>query len=298
MANITFTSPRMSRDITVYAVAGDRGTVLAVAKAHHVPIPFDCQDGECGSCLIEVLPLAPKARSGVALTEKEKEMLRQLGKISKQEIVDAEVNDVPPRHRLACQCFVRNEDIMVRFEGDETLPAPAPHLSSAAKVYKGGMAIATVEEFMAYSVKLEQDAALHFEGLAKAMQDVGNAEVATLFSQLAGYSRLHLATALERAGAAAETLQLPPDYVWPDHATPERTSDLALDATLTRLDALRAALQGEQRGRDFYAAVAGTAHDAEIIALAKTFVSEENEHVRVLEGWLAREEWLTREHQL
>ena len=31
MANITFSSPSMARDVTVYAVAGDRGTVLAVS---------------------------------------------------------------------------------------------------------------------------------------------------------------------------------------------------------------------------------------------------------------------------
>ena len=48
MANITFSSPSMARDVTVYAVAGDRGTILAIAKANKIPIPFDCQDGECG----------------------------------------------------------------------------------------------------------------------------------------------------------------------------------------------------------------------------------------------------------
>ena len=91
MANVTFSSPVMPRDLTVYAVAGDRGTLLALAKAHRIPIPFDCQDGECGSCLVEIKHLAPSVRNGIALTEKEKELLRQLGKITKEEIVDAEV---------------------------------------------------------------------------------------------------------------------------------------------------------------------------------------------------------------
>ncbi len=54
MANVTFSSPALAKDVTVYAIAGDRGTILAVAKAHKIPIPFDCQDGECGSCLVEV----------------------------------------------------------------------------------------------------------------------------------------------------------------------------------------------------------------------------------------------------
>src|SRR5271169_5183581 len=158
MSNVTFSSPVMARDVTVYAVAGDRGTILAVAKAHKIPIPFDCQDGECGSCLIEVRHLASGNRKyAIALTEKEKELLRQLGKITRDEIVNAEVNDMPPRYRLACQCFVRNEDILVTFEGDQTLPAKGPNLSIAAKIYKGGLEIKSLEEFFGYAVKVEED---------------------------------------------------------------------------------------------------------------------------------------------
>ena len=172
MANVTFSSPVLARDITVYAIAGDRGTILAVAKAHKIPIPFDCQDGECGSCLVEVKHLSPHVKYGIALTEKEKEVLRQLGKITKAEIENAEVNDMPPRYRLACQCFVRNEDIIVTFEGDQTLPAQGPHITHAASRFKGGMEIATVDEFLGYAVKVEEDAAIHFDELATTMEEL------------------------------------------------------------------------------------------------------------------------------
>jgi len=50
VANVTFSAPKLANDITVYAIAGDRGTILALAKSRKVPSPFDCQDGECGSC--------------------------------------------------------------------------------------------------------------------------------------------------------------------------------------------------------------------------------------------------------
>lgn len=294
MSNVTFSSPVMARDVTVYAVAGDRGTILAVAKAHKIPIPFDCQDGECGSCLVEVRHLSPHRKYGVALTEKEKEVLRQLGKISRQEIEDAEVNDMPPRYRLACQCFIRDEDILVSFEGDQTLPAEPPHLSTAARIYKGGMEIASVDDFLGFAVKVEEDAAIHFEELAVAMEQCGNEEVAKLFAQLAGFSRLHLAEAMKRAAAIDVAKHIPPDYVWPDHVTPERTALWAGDPSLSRLDALRAALQGERRGYEFYYTVAGTSTDPEIRALAKEFVGEEAEHVKVLEAWITREEWLAK----
>ncbi len=293
MSNVTFSSPVMARDVTVYAIAGDRGTILAVAKAHKIPIPFDCQDGECGSCIVEVKHLAPGNRKlGIALTEKEKEMLRQLGRITKQEIVEAEVNDMPPRYRLACQCFVRNEDIIVAFEGDKTLPAQAPYLTPAAKIYKGGVQIASLEEFHGFAVKVEEDAALHFDKLSASMASCGNHEVANLFAQLAGFSRLHLAEARKRAAATDLEKLIPPDYAWPDHETPERTALWAGDPSLSRLDALRAALVGERRGYEFYYSIAGTSKVPAIREAAREFSQEEAEHVQVLEAWVTREEWL------
>ncbi len=291
MANVTFSSPVLSRNVTVYAIAGDRGTVLAVAKAHKIPIPFDCQDGECGSCLISVKHLGQNPKHGIALTEKEKEILRQLGKITKAEIEAAEVNDMPPRYRLACQTFVRNEDILVSFEGDQTLPAQGPHVTHAARRFTGGIEIATLDEFLGYAVKVEEDAAIHFDELAAMMEACGNQEVARLFRQLAGFSRLHLAEAKKRAGAIDVTKVIPPDYVWPDHATPERTEIWAADPSLSRLDGLRAALQGERRGHEFYRAVVAKAKSPEIEAMAKEFVREEAEHVKILEAWITREEW-------
>ena len=292
MANITFSSPVMAKDVTVYAIAGHRGTILAVAKANKIPIPFDCQDGECGSCLVEVKNLTPDRKHGIALTEKEKELLRQLRKITRQEIVDAEVNDMPPRYRLACQYFVRDEDILVTFEGDETLPKQREAHSIAAKIYKGGLEIKSVEEFFGYAVKVEQDAAIHYDQLGAAMEKVGNAEVAKLFRQLADYSRLHLEEAKKRAGAINYHLHVPANYIWPDHATPERTDLLAGDPALSRLGALKAALLGERRGLEFYHSVAGFSKDPEIVKQAKEFVKEEAEHVEILERWIAREESL------
>jgi ferredoxin len=298
MANVTFSSPVLAKDVTVYAVAGDRGTILALAKEHKIPIPFDCQDGECGSCLVQVTNLSKNARYGIALTEKEKEILRQLGKISPEEIRNAEINDMPPLHRMACQCFVRNEDIMVRFEGDQTIPAKGPHLSTAAKIYKGGLKINTLDDFFGYAIRVEEEAAIHFDTLATTAEESGNAEVAKLFRQLAGYSRLHLEQTKVRAGSRELDKNLPPDYLWPDHVTPERTGLWAADADLSRLDALKAALQGERRGYEFYYAVAGTTDNPEVSTMAKEFVKEESEHVKILEAWIAREEWLQKSHEV
>jgi len=201
MANITFRSPVMAKDLTVYGVAGARGSILALAKAYKIPIPFDCGDGECGSCLIEVTRIEEGAKMGMTMQEKEKEMLRQLGKITTADIENAEVNDIPPRFRLACQFIVRNEDILVYFDGDETLPAKRPAMSLAAKSFTGGIRMDSIEMFLGHAIKVEEEAATHFDGLGEAMEGCGNTEVAKLFRQLAGYSRLHWESAKERAGA-------------------------------------------------------------------------------------------------
>ena len=115
MANVTFSSPKMKKDVTVYATAGDCHTLLAVAKQHKIPVECECENGECGSCSVKVEVLANKQPMGVHLTEKEKTVLKLAGKITKQQIENAEVNDIPPPWRLACQFIVRNEDILVSF---------------------------------------------------------------------------------------------------------------------------------------------------------------------------------------
>ena len=115
MANVTFSSPAMKKDVTVYATAGDCQTLLAVAQKNKLPINFECENGECGSCAVQVDVLANNQPMGMHLTEKEKVALKLAGKISKEQIENAEHNDMPPPWRLACQYIVRDEDILVKF---------------------------------------------------------------------------------------------------------------------------------------------------------------------------------------
>ena len=137
----------------------------------------------------------------------------------------------------------------------------------------------------------EGEAAAHFDKLATAMESCGNPEVAKLFHQLAGYSRLHLQQTKDRAGDRDLSHLTPPDHIWPDQVTPERTDIWAGDPAISRLDGLKAALQGEQRAYDFYAAVAATTDDPSVAAVAKEVVKEESEHVDILRAWITREEW-------
>lgn len=116
MALVTFTSPEY-RDKTVYAVAGSHTqTVLKLALENKIPINFECEDGECGTCIVKVSSIDKKhQRMGGPLTEKEKSILKQLGKVTQAELEQMIVDDLPSEWRLACQMIVRDEDIRVEY---------------------------------------------------------------------------------------------------------------------------------------------------------------------------------------
>jgi rubrerythrin len=81
-----------------------------------------------------------------------------------------------------------------------------------------------VAEFLAYAIKLEEDAAARFSDLAESMKTYGNREVAEFFGKMAHFSRLHLAEARKRAGFHKLPDMKPEDYKWPGDESPEATS--------------------------------------------------------------------------
>jgi ferredoxin len=116
MALITFSSP-MHKDKTVYAVAGSRTqSILKIAKENHIPIDFGCENGECGTCLVRVNSLDRKNRMGGPLTDHECKVLLQMGKITRAQIEQMAIDNLPPTEwRLACQMIIRDEDILVEY---------------------------------------------------------------------------------------------------------------------------------------------------------------------------------------
>lgn len=115
MPLITFSNPEY-KDKTVYAVAGSHTeTVLKIAKTNKIPISFDCGDGECASCLVHVTSVDNKQRMGYHLTEKEKTVLREQGKLTAAQLEELIVDDLPSEWRLACQMIPRDEDILVEY---------------------------------------------------------------------------------------------------------------------------------------------------------------------------------------
>jgi rubrerythrin len=144
----------------------------------------------------------------------------------------------------------------------------------------------SVETFLAYSIKLEEEAALRFGQLADAMATNGNHEVARLFRKLAHYSRMHLNEAVSRAGFREIPKLSPTDFQWPDIESPETAAIWAADPFIGREEALEVALAAESAGLAYYSAILASTEDPEIRAFAQAFAEEESQHVKELERWL------------
>ncbi|MBW8189401.1 2Fe-2S iron-sulfur cluster binding domain-containing protein [Neiella marina] len=118
MATVYFSSPTMRKNKKVEAVAGKRDAILGLAESNGIKIPCECRDGECGSCLIKVTHLDGDRIKGIMLTDKERSVLKSIGKLPQHEAERAETHDIPPTYRLACQTIVTDEDLLVEFTGE------------------------------------------------------------------------------------------------------------------------------------------------------------------------------------
>jgi rubrerythrin len=144
----------------------------------------------------------------------------------------------------------------------------------------------SVEEFLAYAINLESEAALRFGQLADSMDACGNHEVSKLFRRLSDYSRLHLADAQARSGFRDIPAMKPADFIWPGLESPETAAIWGADPFVGRDEALEIALDAETASQEYYQSVLDATSDPEIMVLAKEFAEEESEHVAELQKWI------------
>lgn len=140
--------------------------------------------------------------------------------------------------------------------------------------------------FLAYSIKLEEEAALRFDQLADAMQSAGNKDVGKLFRRLADYSRLHMKSARDRSGFHDMPKFKPGEFNWPDIESPETAAIWAADPFIGREQALEVALEAESASLAYYRDILEKTQDPQVRRFAQEFVDEETEHVAELRRWL------------
>lgn len=146
----------------------------------------------------------------------------------------------------------------------------------------------SVDEFLAYAARLEQEAVLRFKELTEAAKTHGNKEVADFFAQMAHYSQMHYQQAKERCGFHDLPDMNPDDFKWPEMESPEAAAIWGADPLMGVQEAMRLALEAETRGYDFYKNILDTTADPEIRAMAQEFAEEEAEHVEAIQRWISR----------
>ena len=148
--------------------------------------------------------------------------------------------------------------------------------------------ITDLDTFLAYSVALEEEAAERHDELADMMAVHNNPEVEATFRKLAGYSRLHAREIRDHARGSDLPRIAPWDFGWETAEGPETTDIGEASYLMTPARALRIAMGNEQRAHDFYRAISRESPDPDVRALAAEFADEEQEHLALLQQWLAK----------
>jgi rubrerythrin len=159
---------------------------------------------------------------------------------------------------------------------DPTRQPPAPAAVESARV------------LLAYSLELELEASDRYADLADQMSTHNNPEVAELFQEMSRIEKLHANRVLEKAVAFDLPHIQAAAYQWEDPEGPETTDFGDADYMMTARQALKLALHNEQRAFRFFSRIAAEAKDKEVINLAAEMAKEEEEHVALMEKWLAK----------
>ena len=155
--------------------------------------------------------------------------------------------------------------------------------STAAKFRKR---IRTPADFFAHAIAIEREAVARYTEFAQAMSDHGLDATARLFQRLARFEYEHLDSILKKTGNMAVPELSPGEYAWLDKGSPEAAAREFIFRLLTPHDALKIALQGERRARDYFAAIRESTADPAIRGLAREYAREEDVHIAWIERML------------
>lgn len=145
----------------------------------------------------------------------------------------------------------------------------------------------TVNDMLAFVLAVENEASERYAEMAEAMDAHNNTQVAKLFRDMAEIEQLH-ADSVQRQAANLGLGELPVrDYQWTTPEGPETGDFGDLHYLMTPREALLLALHNEQRAATFFAALAPKLSNPEVRSMAEEMAREEQEHVTLVEKWLA-----------
>jgi len=148
--------------------------------------------------------------------------------------------------------------------------------------------VSSAEDLLAIAYQIEVDAVERYAMLAEQMDSHNNPELAAVFRDLARAENIHaqeirkLAAGLDLEGHARRVAR------WQRTDSPEAADLGAAHYLMTRGEALRMALAGEERARDFFKQVLAEVTDPRLKTIAQRFFDEEVEHVELCEKLLRK----------
>jgi rubrerythrin len=140
-------------------------------------------------------------------------------------------------------------------------------------------AVASVENLYAHAIAMEREAAARYLEFAQSMRDHGNDETAELFERLAKLESVHS----ERLERDTRKLSVPvlkrEEFAWLDVGPEVAGAHEFVMRLMSPHDALKIALAGEERAREFFSRALDAAKSPEVKALATEMMKEEAEHI-------------------
>ena len=146
----------------------------------------------------------------------------------------------------------------------------------------------SLDEFMAYAIAMEYDAAARYEELANIMEVHNNVPVANLFRSMATIERKHAVQLLaQMSWSEAPDIGVPP---WGKAGAdaPETTPLDEVHYLMQPYHALTLAHSCEQRAVEFFRVLARSTTNVAVRRAALALAAEEREHVTLVEQWLAK----------
>jgi rubrerythrin len=119
------------------------------------------------------------------------------------------------------------------------------------------------------------------------MSDHDNAQVAALFARLAQIEEEHADAIVARARGLEVPALRTFEHTWFDAGPPETVAHEFVFRLMTPHDALKVALEAEQRARGYFEQVFAHATDPDVKMLAAAMIQEEQQHIEWVERALA-----------
>jgi len=147
---------------------------------------------------------------------------------------------------------------------------------------------ATLAEFMALALAMENEAVERYSEFADTMETHNNREVAAMFRKMAGYEAKHAAQIMFEMNWTEAPAVPPGAMSWPGYEAPETVPSGDVHYLMQPWHALQLALAAEERAEQFFAQIASIATTESVRRAALELQAEEAEHVALVKEWLTK----------